>query len=67
MKKKQRQQAAGTVPLPSAKARKPAPAQRPEEPDPASCCGNDCQRCVWIVYWEELQAWEDRMAKAATA
>ena len=36
--------------------------QPPEEPDPASCCGNDCQRCVWIVYWEELQAWEQAQA-----
>ncbi|CAM9679641.1 unnamed protein product [Scytosiphon promiscuus] len=32
---------------------------RPEEPDAAECCGNGCATCVWIGYWEELQAWEE--------
>ncbi len=34
------------------------PLQRPEEPNPMECCGNDCANCVWIVYWEKLQAWQ---------
>eukprot|EP00903_Cladosiphon_okamuranus_P006965 g6779.t1 len=35
------------------------PLTRPEEPDAQECCGNGCATCVWIGYWEELQAWED--------
>ena len=34
------------------------PLQAPVEPDPLECCGNDCANCVWIVYWEKLQAWQ---------
>ncbi|CAM9256125.1 unnamed protein product [Ectocarpus sp. 13 AM-2016] len=32
---------------------------RPEEPEAEECCGNGCATCVWIGYWEELQAWEE--------
>ncbi|CAM9756518.1 unnamed protein product [Ectocarpus fasciculatus] len=32
---------------------------KPEEPEAEECCGNGCATCVWIGYWEELQAWEE--------
>jgi hypothetical protein len=32
--------------------------QQPVEPSASECCGNDCVRCVWIVYWEEMEAWK---------
>jgi hypothetical protein len=25
----------------------------PTEPLPQECCGNGCQNCVWITYFEE--------------
>ena len=30
----------------------------PVEPEPGACCGNDCHNCVWILYWEELEAYK---------
>ncbi|XP_027346668.1 uncharacterized protein LOC113858298 [Abrus precatorius] len=27
----------------------------PEKPDPGDCCGSGCVRCVWDVYYEELE------------
>lgn len=34
----------------------------PVEPAPEECCGNGCQTCVYITYWEEKQQYEDDMA-----
>lgn len=47
--------------------RTPAPRARPVEPGPTECCGNDCRLCVWTVYWEALQAWEEEQARLAAA
>ncbi|KAK7262906.1 hypothetical protein RJT34_30487 [Clitoria ternatea] len=27
----------------------------PEKPEPGDCCGSGCVRCVWDVYYEELE------------
>lgn len=27
----------------------------PEKPLPGDCCGSGCVRCVWDVYYEELE------------
>jgi len=27
----------------------------PEKPDPGDCCGSGCVRCVWDVYYDELE------------
>ncbi|KAJ7968481.1 UPF0651 protein, mitochondrial [Quillaja saponaria] len=29
--------------------------QPPEKPLPGDCCGSGCVRCVWDVYYEELE------------
>ncbi|KAH7692666.1 Cytochrome-b5 reductase protein [Dioscorea alata] len=39
-------------------AEKPeTPLQPPEKPLPGDCCGSGCMRCVWDVYYEELEAY----------
>ncbi|KAL3637198.1 hypothetical protein CASFOL_019497 [Castilleja foliolosa] len=35
----------------------------PEKPLPGDCCGSGCVRCVWDVYYEELDEY-DRLYKA---
>lgn len=40
---------------------------KPVEPRPEECCGNDCQLCVWVVYWEQLQDWEAQQRQEAEA
>ena len=32
----------------------------PVEPDSDECCGNGCQRCVWTVYNETLEAYRNK-------
>ena len=32
----------------------------PEEPGPEDCCGSGCVRCVWDVYDEQLEKYEDK-------
>ena len=27
----------------------------PEKPFPGDCCGSGCVRCVWDIYYEELE------------
>ena len=37
----------------------------PQPPDDSACCGNGCQDCVWIRYWDELQDYERKQKKLA--
>lgn len=32
----------------------------PEKPLPGDCCGSGCVRCVWDVYYEELEEYNNR-------
>ncbi|XP_010263851.1 PREDICTED: uncharacterized protein LOC104602013 [Nelumbo nucifera] len=32
----------------------------PEKPLPGDCCGSGCVRCVWDVYYEELEDYNNR-------
>ena len=32
----------------------------PIEPSESECCGNGCDDCVWIEYWEKSEAWRKR-------
>jgi hypothetical protein len=34
--------------------------EKPQEPDPNHCCGNGCNNCVWINYYEKLKIWEEK-------
>ncbi|KAJ1290541.1 hypothetical protein BS78_02G252000 [Paspalum vaginatum] len=41
----------------------PAPApQPPEKPLPGDCCGSGCVRCVWDIYYDELDAYGKALA-----
>lgn len=35
------------------------PPPLPEKPLPGDCCGSGCVRCVWDVYYEELEAYNE--------
>ncbi|KAH6796744.1 oxidoreductase-like protein [Perilla frutescens var. hirtella] len=39
----------------STPALSPPPPPPPEKPLPGDCCGSGCVRCVWDVYYEELE------------
>ncbi|KAI4386790.1 hypothetical protein MLD38_004692 [Melastoma candidum] len=34
------------------------PPPPPEKPSPDDCCGSGCVRCVWDVYYEDLEEYE---------
>lgn len=38
-------------------ARQAAIPEPPEEPLPADCCERGCDRCVFTVYYEAIDAW----------
>jgi hypothetical protein len=38
------------------------PPRRPEEPDPADCCGEGCVPCVYDRYDEALQRYREALA-----
>jgi hypothetical protein len=38
------------------------PPQRPSEPDAADCCGEGCVRCVYDVYEDALERYEEALA-----
>jgi hypothetical protein len=58
------------APMASASARdegavKPDPAPVPEPPEkplPGDCCGSGCVRCVWDIYYDELEAYNKALA-----
>lgn len=31
----------------------------PEKPEPGDCCGSGCVRCVWDIYYEELEQYNN--------
>lgn len=33
------------------------PPPPPEKPLPDDCCGSGCVRCVWDIYYDELEAY----------
>uniref|UniRef100_A0A1J3FGG6 UPF0651 protein P31B10.02, mitochondrial n=1 Tax=Noccaea caerulescens TaxID=107243 RepID=A0A1J3FGG6_NOCCA len=33
----------------------------PEKPEPGDCCGNGCVRCVWDVYYDELEEYNSKL------
>jgi len=46
----------------------PAPMpQPPEKPLPGDCCGSGCVRCVWDIYFDELDAYDKALAAHAAA
>ncbi|XP_021717849.1 uncharacterized protein LOC110685610 [Chenopodium quinoa] len=42
----------------SAPAKKKELPTPPEKPEAGDCCGSGCVRCVWDVYYEELEAYD---------
>lgn len=34
----------------------------PEKPEPGDCCGSGCVRCVWDVYYEELEEYNNKLS-----
>ncbi|EOA22499.1 hypothetical protein CARUB_v10003154mg [Capsella rubella] len=34
----------------------------PEKPEPGDCCGSGCVRCVWDVYYEELEDYNNSIS-----
>ncbi|CAL0313127.1 unnamed protein product [Lupinus luteus] len=38
--------------------KKQVPPPPPEKPDPFDCCGSGCVRCVWDVYYDELDQYD---------
>ncbi|WCJ43533.1 hypothetical protein M5689_024266 [Euphorbia peplus] len=35
------------------------PPPPPEKPEPGDCCGSGCVSCVWDVYYEQLEAYNN--------
>ncbi|KMT09501.1 hypothetical protein BVRB_6g129690 [Beta vulgaris subsp. vulgaris] len=31
----------------------------PEKPEAGDCCGSGCVRCVWDIYYDELDAYDE--------
>ena len=42
-------------PKPNSEADKIEIPPPPEKPEPGDCCGSGCVRCVWDVYYDELE------------
>ena len=39
----------------------------PEKPLPGDCCGSGCVRCVWDIYFDELDAYDKALAAHAAS
>ncbi|WOK95168.1 glyceraldehyde-3-phosphate dehydrogenase, testis-specific [Canna indica] len=37
----------------------------PEKPLPGDCCGSGCVRCVWDIYYEEVEAYNESLRRAS--
>jgi hypothetical protein len=44
----------------------PAP-EPPEKPLPGDCCGSGCVRCVWDIYYDEVQDYQKALAAHESA
>ena len=33
----------------------------PDEPEPDECCGSGCVRCVYDIYYERLEQYEEQL------
>jgi hypothetical protein len=42
-------------PKPNSEAEKKEIPPPPEKPDSGDCCGSGCVRCVWDIYYDELE------------
>eukprot|EP00850_Spirogloea_muscicola_P008791 SM000048S16503 [mRNA] locus=s48:86950:87210:- [translate_table: standard] len=51
----------------AAAEREAAPGSPPDRPDPDDCCGGGCAPCVWDTYYDQLEAYEARLAAAQAA
>ncbi|KAM6596820.1 hypothetical protein CsatA_007344 [Cannabis sativa] len=40
---------------PATGSEKPPPPPPPEKPLPGDCCGSGCVRCLWDIYYDELE------------
>lgn len=45
-------------PKPDSNADKKEIPPPPEKPDPDDCCGSGCVRCVWDVYYDQLEEYD---------
>lgn len=50
------------TPPPAVDPSSPPPLMPPEKPLPGDCCGSGCVRCVWDIYYEELEAYNESLA-----
>ncbi|XP_042400748.1 oxidoreductase-like domain-containing protein 1 [Zingiber officinale] len=54
------------TPTPTADPSSPPPLMPPEKPLPGDCCGSGCVRCVWDIYYEELEAYNESLAASTS-
>lgn len=56
--------------IPKEEEKKPPPAvstkplEPPEKPLPGDCCGSGCVRCVWDIYYEELDEYNKSLSNS---
>jgi len=53
--------------MPMSPAAAPTLPPKPEAPEDGDCCGNDCERCVFTCYAEELRRWQQAVHALTTA
>lgn len=58
--KKNQQSPLAPPPAPIAKTLEP-----PEKPLPGDCCGSGCVRCVWDIYYEELEEYNNSLSNSS--